>query len=263
MKITALVENRGSQDYIGLFNVSFQMDGLELGTITAPRAAQPLLRAGETAGVPFHWFATTIGPHQLSAVVDPDDHVRETDENNNIASITLIVSEKRLVFTDDFGGRLDRWDTEGDWEIGQENGNLFLIGRSGAAFVVRDLQVRNFALEFDVRLRDGGFGVLFRLGPWEAYEFGIVAPGDEPSYLTLWHHPGEHLTEQGISISSPDAWHHLTLVMFEDTILVYMDDEVWVDHKDEHPLLESGGLRINVGQGEVWFDNVQVISLGG
>ena len=259
IKITAIIKNQGNQDYIGHFNVSFQMDGQELGTITGPGSTELSLMVGEATEVSFYyWLATELGSHQLSVVVDANNLVKETDETNNMATIKLSVSEKQLILSDNFEAGLGNWEVQGDWYNQQANGKTFLVGKSPATLRVRDQQVKDFVVEFDVRPGQGGFGILFRENSQGSYEFGF-----HPDYLILWHHPseGEPLVEDHRPHSSPNAWHHLTLVVFEDMISVYLDHEILMEGKDEHPLVEPGSLALVVSEDEVWFDNIQVSSL--
>jgi len=262
IKVTLLVENKGNQDYIGHFDIRFQVDHQDIGTITAPKTAQPLLRAGEAIEIPFYWLeaALALGSHQMSVTIDPENSISELNETNNTAEINFTISERRRIFLDDFETGLDRWRVQGDWRIKREDGNAFVIGKDLAFLEARNFQAKDFAIELDFKLKRGGFGVLFRGGPQGSYEFGLHE--EWPYYFTLWRHPGELLADQGIIIPNPNAWHHLTIIAFEDIIRVYVDHDVWLDIRHEHPLLEAGGLTLIVHEGETWFDNFQVIALG-
>ena len=68
------------------FNVSFSVDGAEIA-----RTIVPMVAANGTAQASTLWTATTPGTHAVAFAADPDDEVRESDEANNTATITIIV----------------------------------------------------------------------------------------------------------------------------------------------------------------------------
>jgi hypothetical protein len=75
--LSALVSNAGDAPS-NLTSVAFYADGKLLG-----RKPVPPLDPDRHTIVPFSWGTSTPGDHDLRAVVDPDDAVREADERDN------------------------------------------------------------------------------------------------------------------------------------------------------------------------------------
>ncbi len=70
----------------GPFNVSFSVDGGEIS-----RTVVPGIAANGSVQSFAPWTATSPGVHSVTFTVDPDDEVVETDEANNIVTITIFV----------------------------------------------------------------------------------------------------------------------------------------------------------------------------
>ena len=68
------------------FNVSFSVDGGEIS-----RTSFPQIAANGTAPASATWTATTPGLHSVTFTADPDSEIREVDETNNTATVTIVV----------------------------------------------------------------------------------------------------------------------------------------------------------------------------
>jgi outer membrane protein assembly factor BamB len=82
------VKNAGTVD-AGSFNVSLAIDGTSM-----PRQSVPSLGAGNSTELEFSWTPTTTGGHLLSATVDTNNDVSESDETNNDLSRTSVIIKR-------------------------------------------------------------------------------------------------------------------------------------------------------------------------
>ncbi|WBF08748.1 cobaltochelatase subunit CobN [Methanothermobacter thermautotrophicus] len=85
--VTALVGNAGNQDTSGV-RVDFVDNGVRVGSYTIP-----LLRSGETTTVVFNWTPMTVGSHTLQLIIDPENHIQETNETNNKIILNVTVNQ--------------------------------------------------------------------------------------------------------------------------------------------------------------------------
>ncbi|MEA1945292.1 MAG: CARDB domain-containing protein, partial [Euryarchaeota archaeon] len=79
------VKNTGTGD-AGSFNISLAIDGTSV-----PEQTVPSLPAGETAELEYAWMPAELGGHALSATVDTNDEVLESNETNNDLLRTSVI----------------------------------------------------------------------------------------------------------------------------------------------------------------------------
>ena len=82
------VKNTGTED-AGSFNVSLAIDGTPM-----PEQTVPLLAGGETTELEYAWMPTELGTHLLSATVDTNNDVEESDETNNDLLRTSVIIKR-------------------------------------------------------------------------------------------------------------------------------------------------------------------------
>jgi len=79
------VKNTGSED-AGSFNVSLAIDETQV-----PEQTVSSLAAGETTEIEYAWMPAELGGHALSATVDTNNDVSESDETNNDFARTSVI----------------------------------------------------------------------------------------------------------------------------------------------------------------------------
>jgi hypothetical protein len=85
--VTATVENAGTSDAGGRFNVRFLVDGFQIDAPSVPFG----LDAGRTKSLSFDWRAE-VGVHTISVEADqPFNRIDESNENNNTLALTVAV----------------------------------------------------------------------------------------------------------------------------------------------------------------------------
>jgi subtilase family serine protease len=86
------VKNGGTAKVQGNYRVSFRIDGAEVGSQQIDNRPDPqLLTKPGTA-----WTATKIGAHTFQCALDPDGHVTEQNEGNNLQSAAFWVKLKLI-----------------------------------------------------------------------------------------------------------------------------------------------------------------------
>ena len=86
--LSVRVKNIGTE-YAGSFNVSLAIDGTSV-----PEQTVPSLPAGETAEIEYAWMPAELGGHALSATVDTNDEVLESNETNNDLARTSVIIKR-------------------------------------------------------------------------------------------------------------------------------------------------------------------------
>jgi outer membrane protein assembly factor BamB len=85
LEIEATIINAGST-YTRDVNVSLEINGVEVDNRTIS-----ILGGNLSEDLSFSWTPSSIGAYSIEVIVDPDDDISETDNTNNIDSITLPV----------------------------------------------------------------------------------------------------------------------------------------------------------------------------
>jgi subtilase family serine protease len=83
--VSVKVENTGNMN-VGAFDVSLLANGTEVNRTTVSGLA-----AGANTTLTFSWTPTAVGTYTLTAKVDPDNKIAESNEENNMASTTVEV----------------------------------------------------------------------------------------------------------------------------------------------------------------------------
>jgi len=88
--VKVLVKNIGNVKASGII-VKIEVNGITIQTQTVDD-----LEAGSSRTLTFSWTPTAAGDYTLKATVDPENLIKELNENNNVISTTVTVKPKEL-----------------------------------------------------------------------------------------------------------------------------------------------------------------------
>lgn len=90
IRLDSGVRNSGYEP-TDVFNVKWFVDGREVGAYGSHLGVPPLVWEKDGNSL-FEWTPSSPGAHEITFLVDADDHVRESVEENNDRSVIVWVS---------------------------------------------------------------------------------------------------------------------------------------------------------------------------
>ncbi len=180
--------------------------------------------------------------------------------------ISPVYAEEESLLKADFENQdLTYWrsgmDIEPYWEIKEVSGNYVLSGQGPAFIDAGSNAWKDYSLKVNVKRIAGAFEVGFRISQEGRYYIGF---NQDKSTIYLGKNKpwGTNfaLGEAGVQLEL-DKWHEVNIALNGESIKVFINEELKIEHIDTDPLLQGCISLISGDKSTVYFDDVMIMSI--